>query len=132
MIMAVHDLRDDRQTHDDHRIFTLRLKLKTVKVSSMLRLPELKTFGTWRWYGCQPYTPAAFTPRKYRLILATIMEYTVLGPATAQALFARNALWKRDSSVGFVVDKVAMGQVFLRVLRFPPVIIIPPILHIHP
>jgi len=28
--------------------------------------------------------------------------------------------------VGFVVDKVALGQVFLRVLRFSPVSIIPP------
>jgi hypothetical protein len=28
--------------------------------------------------------------------------------------------------VGFVVDKVALGQVFLRVLRFSPVDIIPP------
>jgi hypothetical protein len=22
------------------------------------------TFGTWRWWGCQPLAPAAFTPRK--------------------------------------------------------------------
>ena len=22
------------------------------------------TFGTWRWWGCQPHSPAAFTPRK--------------------------------------------------------------------
>jgi hypothetical protein len=21
-------------------------------------------FGTWRWWGCQPHAPAAFTPRK--------------------------------------------------------------------
>jgi hypothetical protein len=33
--------------------------------------------------------------------------------------------------VGFVVDKVALGQVFLRVLRFFPVSIIPPLLNIH-
>jgi branched-subunit amino acid transport protein len=33
--------------------------------------------------------------------------------------------------VGFVVDKVALGQVFLRVLRFSPANIIPPLLHIH-
>jgi hypothetical protein len=33
--------------------------------------------------------------------------------------------------MGFVVDKVALGQVFLRVLRFSPVSIIPPLLHIH-
>jgi hypothetical protein len=29
--------------------------------SRRLRLPDL-TVGTWRWYGCQPYAPAAFTP----------------------------------------------------------------------
>jgi hypothetical protein len=31
----------------------------------------------------------------------------------------------------FVVDKVALGHVFLRVLLFSPVSIIPPLLHIH-
>jgi hypothetical protein len=31
--------------------------------------------------------------------------------------------------VGFVVDKVALGQVFLRVLRFFAVSFIPPVLH---
>jgi hypothetical protein len=33
--------------------------------------------------------------------------------------------------VGFVVDRVALGQVLLRVLRFSPVIIIPPGFHAH-
>jgi hypothetical protein len=33
--------------------------------------------------------------------------------------------------MGFVVDKVALGQVFLRVIRFSSVNIIPPLLHIH-
>jgi hypothetical protein len=33
--------------------------------SSSLRLPDLKTVGTWRWQWCQPYAPAAFTSRKY-------------------------------------------------------------------
>jgi hypothetical protein len=31
--------------------------------------------------------------------------------------------------MGFVVDKVAQGQVFPRVLRFSPVNFIPPVLH---
>jgi hypothetical protein len=31
--------------------------------------------------------------------------------------------------VGFVVDKVALGQVFSRVLRFSPVSFIPPVFH---
>jgi hypothetical protein len=33
--------------------------------------------------------------------------------------------------VGFVTGKVALGQVFIRVIRFSPVNIIPPLLHIH-
>jgi hypothetical protein len=33
--------------------------------------------------------------------------------------------------MGFVVDEVALGQVFLRVLWFPPVSIIPPLLNTH-
>jgi hypothetical protein len=33
--------------------------------------------------------------------------------------------------VGFVVDKVALEQVFLQGLRFSPANIIPPLLHIH-
>jgi hypothetical protein len=33
--------------------------------------------------------------------------------------------------MGFVVDKVSLGQVFLRVLRFTPSNIIPPLLHIQ-
>ena len=34
-----------------------------------------------------------------------------------------------SANVGFVVDKVALGQVFPRVLRFSPVNFIPPVLH---
>jgi hypothetical protein len=31
----------------------------------------------------------------------------------------------------FIVDKVTLGQYFLRVLLFPPMSIIPPMLHVH-
>jgi hypothetical protein len=31
--------------------------------STRFRLPDFVTFGMWRWWGCQPHTPAAFTPR---------------------------------------------------------------------
>jgi hypothetical protein len=31
--------------------------------SRRLRLPDFKTISTWRWQDCQPYAPAAFTPR---------------------------------------------------------------------
>jgi hypothetical protein len=30
-----------------------------------LKLPDFKTIGIWRRERCQPYAPAAFTPRKY-------------------------------------------------------------------
>ena len=33
--------------------------------SRRLRFPDFKTNGIWRWQGCQPYAPVAFTPRKY-------------------------------------------------------------------
>jgi hypothetical protein len=35
------------------------------------------------------------------------------------------------SPVGFVVDRMALGYFFLRVLRFSPVNIIPPLLFIY-
>jgi hypothetical protein len=52
------------------------------------------------------------------------------GRAMAQAVIRRPliaAAWVHTqvNPVGFVVEKVALGQVFLRVLRFFPVNIIP-------
>jgi hypothetical protein len=43
----------------------------------------------------------------------------------------RSGAAPRAVHVGFVVDKVALGRVFLRVLRVSHVSIIPPLLHIH-
>jgi hypothetical protein len=39
--------------------------------------------------------------------------------------------YPRTVHVRYVVDKVALGRVFLRVLRFLPVTVIPPVLHTH-
>jgi hypothetical protein len=36
--------------------------------SRRFRLPDFKTIGTWRWQGCQPYAPAAFTPQEIFLV----------------------------------------------------------------
>ena len=41
----------------------------------------------------------------------------------------RLVLQPRSVHVGFVVNKVALGQVFLQVLWFSPINIIPPMLH---
>jgi hypothetical protein len=46
----------------------------------------------------------------------------------AQA-YSRRPPTAESVHVGFVVDKVALGQVFPRVLRFSPVNFIPPVLH---
>ena len=40
--------------------------------SSRLRLQDFKTIGTWRWQGCQPYAPAAFTPQEIFLVLISV------------------------------------------------------------
>jgi hypothetical protein len=37
--------------------------------SRRFRLPDFKTVGTWRWQGCQPYAPAAFTSQEIFLLL---------------------------------------------------------------
>ena len=43
----------------------------------------------------------------------------------------RTGFETRSAHVRFVLDKVALGQVFLPVLRFTPVSIIPSLLHSH-
>ena len=34
-----------------------------------VEVPDFKTIDTWRWQGCQPYAPAAFTPQEIFLVL---------------------------------------------------------------
>jgi hypothetical protein len=72
---------------------------------------------------------AIFTPMHFVLTV-------VVGRATAQAvsrrpLKAEDRFRSRAVNVEFVVEKLASGHVFLRVLRFSSVNIIPPLLHIH-
>jgi hypothetical protein len=44
------------------------------------RLLDFKTIGTWRWQGCQPYAPAAFTPRKYSWYSFLLESESTPGP----------------------------------------------------
>jgi len=37
--------------------------------SRKLRLPDFMTVGAYRWQGCQPYVPAAFTLKEILLVL---------------------------------------------------------------
>jgi hypothetical protein len=38
------------------------------------------TFSTWRWWGCQPHKPAAFSPRKYSWYSFSIGLESTPGP----------------------------------------------------
>jgi hypothetical protein len=40
--------------------------------SRRLRPPDFKKIGTWIWYGCQSYAPAAFTSQEIFLVLISI------------------------------------------------------------
>jgi hypothetical protein len=40
--------------------------------SRKLRPPYFKTNVTWRWQGCQPYSPAIFTPQNILLGLISV------------------------------------------------------------
>jgi hypothetical protein len=55
-----------------HRIFAIPVQAwKVLRVSRWLGLPDLKTISPWRWTGCRPYVPAAFTPRRYSWYFAS-------------------------------------------------------------
>jgi hypothetical protein len=44
----------------------------------------------------------------------------------------KHGLSSRSVHVGFVMNRVALGEIFIRVLLFPPVSIIRPVFHISP
>jgi hypothetical protein len=50
------------------------------KGSRRSMFPDFKTIGTCRWQGCQPYAPAAFTPRKYSWYLFLLEAESYPGP----------------------------------------------------
>ena len=60
-----------------------------------------------------------------KLLILTLIE----GRLVADPSPRRPGFDPRSVRVGFVVDRVALGPVFLRVRRFDPVSIIPPTLH---
>jgi hypothetical protein len=77
---------------------------------------------TNRFFGLRDH-PISFLP-------------TFVGPPEWYSLLESSqhaglSLRRHGIHVRFVVDKVALGQVFLRILQFSPVSIIPPMLHTY-
>jgi hypothetical protein len=60
-----------------------------------------------------------------------LISYAMAEVVSQQSLTTEAWVHFRSDHVGFVVDKVALGQVFVRVLWCFPVSIIPPLLCIH-
>jgi hypothetical protein len=60
-----------------------------------------------------------------------IKLWVIYGRAIAQAVSSWLLTADTRACGGFVLNKVTLGQVFLRVLRFSPVNIISLLLHIH-
>jgi hypothetical protein len=48
--------------------------------SRRLGFPDFNTVGTWKWQGCQPYAPAAFTPSKYSWYSFLLETESTQGP----------------------------------------------------
>ena len=46
------------------------------------------TFGTWRWWGCQPHEPAAFTPRK-----CSWYSFSLGAESTSGPWYGRKWIW---------------------------------------
>jgi hypothetical protein len=72
------------------RLYTARIKKKVKgshnRPSVSQRVPGglgsqiSMTFSTWRWWGCQPHAPAAFTPRKCSWYLFSLGAELTQGP----------------------------------------------------
>ena len=45
-----------------------------------VKVPRFHDNGTGWWQGCQPYAPAAFTPRKYAWYSILLEDESTLGP----------------------------------------------------
>jgi hypothetical protein len=60
-----------------------KVKQSFYRHGQALRVPggwrsQILAVGTWRWYGCQPYAPAAFTLQKISLALISVRDWVEL------------------------------------------------------
>jgi hypothetical protein len=87
-----------------------------------------QVFGRLRsWHV--PGTMLAFIGIRNNHVLSTLLRCRAMAQAVSSRSLTAEARVRSRVHVGLVVDKVALGQIFPRVLRFSPVNFIPPVLH---
>jgi hypothetical protein len=73
--------------------------------SRRLRLPDFMLIGTWRWQGCQPYAPAAFTPRKYSWYSFLLESESTPGPSCDRKDYVNEKIrHHRESNSGSLLN----------------------------
>ena len=62
-----------------------------------LGLQEAETPRTWRWKGCKPYAPAAFTPRRQPWYTIHLEAESIPGESAAGRIMSRP--WGREPAI---------------------------------
>jgi hypothetical protein len=83
-----------------------------------------------RWPGIEPGHQRWETdPRSTAKVIARLYDYWQLKPGSGDQ--PRSGFDLRTSHVEFMVDKLILGHVYLQLLQFFPVSVIPPLFHTH-
>lgn len=82
--------------------------------------------------GCIIYFLELYSNMLCKLLTVTLQRAVPwLRQLVNSLLLQKPGSLPREFLVGFMVDTVTLGHIFLRVLRFSPIFLIPPMFHTH-
>jgi len=55
-----------------HRAINVERSGQALRATGSWGFQDLHRIDTWRWWGCHPYAPAAFTPQEISLVLISV------------------------------------------------------------